>query len=89
MSIIFRKEGRGLRKIRIEELDEIIKKNSAKANEIIINTSSNSRKKRSRRRSDDERKVLDQIAIKRWKDAVTKGKIKRIGDRKFYYDYRE
>lgn len=73
-----------MRNIKLQDVDDIIKKNKKQANKALI---SPKRRKRSRPRSLGERQALDQIAIRRWEKAVETGKIKKVGERVLFYDY--
>ncbi|TCP19313.1 hypothetical protein EV207_16411 [Scopulibacillus darangshiensis] len=77
-------------RIKLETLNQEIDKKSKEVNQIIFgNNSYGERKVRSRARSRDEAEALTQLAIASWEKAVKTGKIKVIGERSIYYDYRE
>ncbi len=73
----------------LDELSNYIDCKRKSVNEKIINNRSDERKKRSRSRSHGEREALNQISICRWKKAIEKGTVRKIGDRIWYYDYGE
>ena len=75
-----------MRKVRLEEINEIIESERKNANQIIAQHLRR-RRKRSRTRSTSEIEALNQISIRRWEKAVENGWIRKISDRKWYYDY--
>jgi hypothetical protein len=79
-----------MRKMSLDTLNQSIEKNRINVNERIAHSiSSMNRKKTTRTRSQGEREALDRISISRWKKAVENGKVKKVQDRVWYYDYRD
>ncbi|MBD8069371.1 hypothetical protein [Bacillus sp. PS06] len=76
-----------MRKLHLDNINKTIDKRKKEVNELLAINSSTRRKKRSRVRSKGEREALDQISKKRWEKSVEKGEIKKLGDRKWYYDH--
>jgi len=74
-----------MRKVRLEEINEIIESERKNANQIIAQHLRR-RRKRSRTRSTSEIEALNQISIRSWKKAVENGWIRKVSDRKWYYD---
>jgi hypothetical protein len=78
-----------MRKFRLSDINELIDKKRKVVNKQISELSSPKRKKRNRPRSKGEREALDQISIKKWQKAVESGKVRKISNRVWYYDYRD
>jgi|GEM_PF-2709382 hypothetical protein len=76
-----------MRKISLGEIDNRIEENLNKVNFKILQSSQSGRKSRTRIRSVGEKEALNQLSIIEWKKAVSLGKIKKIGERKLFYDY--
>lgn len=79
----------GMRKFKLSDLNELIDKKRKIVNKQISELSISKRKKRNRARSKGEREALDQISIHKWKKALENGKVRKISDRVWYYDYRD
>lgn len=79
----------GMRKFRLSDLNELIDKKRKVVNKQISGISIPKRKKRNRARSKGEREALDQISIRKWKKALENGKVRKISNRVWYYDYGE
>ena len=78
-----------MRKFRLSDLNELIDKKRKIVNKQISEFSLPKRKKRNRARSKGEREALDRISIQKWKKAMENGKVRKISNRVWYYDYRE
>ncbi|PLR94639.1 hypothetical protein [Bacillus sp. T33-2] len=78
-----------MRKIKLSDLNEVIERNRSMVNKQIAKLSSPKRKKRNRVRSKGEREALDQISVRKWKKALVSGKVRKISDKVWYYDYRD
>lgn len=78
-----------MRKMKLSDLNEIIERNRRMVNKQIAKLSTPERKKRNRVRSKGEREALDQISVQKWNKAIESGKVKKISDRVWYYDYGE
>ncbi|WP_082232052.1 hypothetical protein [Halobacillus massiliensis] len=76
-----------MKKVSLNDLNHRIESNRKEANRQIAE-SRNGRRKRSKPRSKGEKEALDIISVKRWKKAEEEGLIKRLGNRKLYYDHR-
>jgi hypothetical protein len=76
-----------MRKLKLEDINKTIDNRKKEVNRILATSSSTMRKKKSRVRSKGEREALDQISKKRWEKAVAKNEVKKLEDRKWYYDY--
>jgi hypothetical protein len=83
------KEGKMVRKMNFDRLNETINKNRKLVNEQIVKERGTNRKKRNRTRSVGERLALDEIAIARWNKAMESGKIMWIGSNRMKYDYQD
>jgi hypothetical protein len=77
-----------MKKKSLDELNQVIKKKRKEVNEQIALNRGSNRRKRCRSRSKGEREAFDQISIERWKKAVERGEVKKLGPRKWYYDHR-
>ncbi|WP_312470499.1 hypothetical protein [Neobacillus sp.] len=77
-----------MRKINLDELNRVIMERRKEVNEQIALSLGSDRKRRLRPRSKGEIEALNQISIERWKKAVERGEVKKLGPRKFYYDHR-
>lgn len=78
-----------MRKFRLSDLNELISKKRKVVNKQISELSSPKRKNRNRPRSKGEREALDQISIRKWQKALESGKVRKISNRVWYYDYRD
>lgn len=76
-----------MKKVHIEEINNRIEANRKKVNKKIAENR-NGRRKRYRTRTKGEREALDKISVKRWNKAMENGLIKKLGERKIYYDHR-
>ncbi|PKR76755.1 hypothetical protein CEY16_13120 [Halalkalibacillus sediminis] len=77
-----------MRKFTLEQINETVTNNRTRANAIIKKELQPiGRVKRYRPRSPGEVKALNEISISRWNKAVEEGKIKKLGERSYYYDY--
>jgi hypothetical protein len=78
-----------MRTMTLQMIDEVIQQNKKEANLILrVTSQTKGRKMRTRTRTKGEQEALNQIAIRRWQKAVETGKIKVLGERILYYDYR-
>ncbi|WP_173918926.1 hypothetical protein [Halobacillus sp. Marseille-Q1614] len=76
-----------MKKVKLEDLNHRIESNRKEANKRIAE-SRNGRRKRTRGRTKGEKEALDVLSVKRWKKAEEEGLIKKLGDRKMFYDHR-
>jgi hypothetical protein len=73
---------------KLEDLSKVIMEKKKEVNEQIALSRGSNRRKRFRPRSKGEIDALNQISIERWKKALERGEVKKLGPHKFYYDHR-
>jgi hypothetical protein len=84
-----RKVVRDMRTMTLQSIDHAIQSKKKETNfKVRVSSTSQGRRKKTRTRTEGEIEALNQIAIARWQKAVETGKIKSLGERVFYYDYR-
>lgn len=76
-----------MRKTTLRAIEKRIKRNMGEAERYILRTrQSSSDIRKAKPRNEDKQKVLDILCRKKWQQAVREGKIKKLGDREYYYD---
>ncbi|MGM8214861.1 hypothetical protein ACLIA0_04715 [Bacillaceae bacterium W0354] len=77
-----------MREIKLSQINKVIEEKRANVSRCLLRSEEGKKLSRNRSRSIDEQKALTELTILSWEKAVNKGKIKYLGDRKLYYDYR-
>lgn len=76
-----------MKTVKLEDINKRIEANRKEANKKIAEARKG-RRKRSRTRTKGEKGALDQISVKRWKKAEEKGDVKKLEERKMFYNHR-
>ncbi len=76
-----------MKKLNINELNNLIESQKSKVERILARDRKSGRIVRMHERDIDEQKILDILCIKRWEKAEEEGKVKYITERKWYYEF--
>jgi len=75
-----------VRRWKSSELEARIQEKMPAVNSAML-ASGRRRKCRRRPRDKEEQKVLDHLCKKKWEAALTRGKVKKLSRRKWYYEF--
>jgi len=75
-----------MRQWKSSELEAKIQERMSAVNSAML-ASVRCRKYRRRPRDKEEQNVLDLLCIKKWESALARGKVKKLGRRKWYYEF--